>query len=562
MVQALYFALLVISVAYLGILLTKFKRHISVYYILLAVSVVVVNLGFMQMAGAKSEEAALLGNLTTCLATPFTLFFDIATIANLCKTRIPTPIRVLSIVIGCALFLCALSVGHVDWYYRDVHLIEFDGYSFLQKSYGPLHKLYPAYITFMMLYGLWIVVGAMRRRDRVSHFVSVGSLALLLIACAVYMGERVVGLKIELMPIAYVICLGGILLMLNRVVTYDVSGISRDSIDESNEYGFVVCDSKFRFCSADDQARQWFPELDGLKIDYRIEDLSTDFLRQLRDWVVEGDEDPLAHFERDKKSIEVQHTVPAEHDGDLHCIRMRDDTRQQLYLRLMENYSSELEEQVNEKTAQLEKVQNDIVVGMASIVENRDGNTGGHIQRTSDVVRVFVAHLMDEGDVPGLTRDVAQCVVKAAPLHDFGKVGIPDAVLNKPGKFTPEEYEIMKQHAEKGAVIVAQILQNSDDALLKTIAVNVAHYHHEKWNGTGYPCGLAGEEIPLEARIMALADVFDALVSKRVYKERFGYEKAWSIIEESSGSHFDPVLCAKFVECRQRIEALYDAYED
>lgn len=169
----------------------------------------------------------------------------------------------------------------------------------------------------------------------------------------------------------------------------------------------------------------------------------------------------------------------------------------------------------------MERVQNDIVVGMASIVENRDGNTGGHIQRTSDVVKVFVDSLVQRNSAPALTPDVAQRVVKAAPLHDFGKIAIPDAILNKPGKFTPEEYEAMKQHAEKGAVIAAGILQNSEDTELKAIAVNMAHYHHEKWNGTGYPCGLVGEAIPLEARIMALADVFVALVIKRVYKERF-----------------------------------------
>ena len=120
----------------------------------------------------------------------------------------------------------------------------------------------------------------------------------------------------------------------------------------------------------------------------------------------------------------------------------------------------------------------------------------------------------------------------------------------------------MKKHAQKGAGIVARILQNSDDLQFKNIAVNVAHYHHEKWNGAGYPCGLAEKEIPLEARIMALADVFDALVSKRVYKDQFSYDKAFSIIEESSGSHFDPELCRRFLKCRPRIEALYDSYTD
>ena len=155
-------------------------------------------------------------------------------------------------------------------------------------------------------------------------------------------------------------------------------------------------------------------------------------------------------------------------------------------------------------------------------------------------------------------RETADQIIKAAPLHDFGKIAIPDSILNKPGKYISEEYEIMKLHAQKGAGIVARILKNSDDLQFKNIAANVAHYHHEKWDGTGYPCGLAGEEIPLEARIMALADVFDALVSNRVYKGQFSFDKAFDIIDESCGSHFDPSLCKEFLQCRLRIETLYN----
>lgn len=368
MVQGLYFVLLLISMGYLVVLLTKFKKHISVYYILLAASVVVVNLGFLQMASAKTAEAALVGNLTTCLATPFTLLFDIATIADLCKVRIPTPLKVFCACVSFALFICALTVGCVDWYYRSVELIQFDGHSFLKKDYGPLHRLYPAYISFMMLFGFVIVFIATRRKNRASHVVVAGSFILQVIACAVYLGERVVGLKVELMPLAYVICLGGIILLLRRVVAYDVHGISGDSIEESHEYGFVICDNKFRFCSADEQAKIWFPELRSLKIDYRIKDLSTDFLRQLHDWVMHGCMDDVVNFTRDGKSLVVTHTLPMEHHGKLHCIQIRDDTRQRMYLDLVERYNDELEEQVAAKTEQLEKVQNDIVVGMASII--------------------------------------------------------------------------------------------------------------------------------------------------------------------------------------------------
>ena len=191
-----------------------------------------------------------------------------------------------------------------------------------------------------------------------------------------------------------------------------------------------------------------------------------------------GDSQNVVYFEREGRILEVCHSVSEMNRRILHCIRIRDDTSQQQYLKLVERYNVELGEQVKEKTARLVEVQNDIIVSMASIVENRDNNTGGHIRRTSDVVRVFVEHLLVTDYSSALTREIADKIIKAAPLHDFGKIAIPDSILNKPGKFVSEEYEIMKLHSQKGAEIVARILQNSDDLQFKNIAVNVAHYHH------------------------------------------------------------------------------------
>ena len=497
-----------------------------------------------------------------CLAYPFLLLFTIHAISDLCATRIPTAVSVLCIINSFIIFIGASSVGYLDWYYRSVEMVIRDGYTFLQREYGPLHILSPIYIGITFGCGLIIVANALRKKKHVSYMVSVGSFFLLILCIATFVGERMAGLKVELLPIAYTFCAGGILLMLNWVATYDVKGISREALEESREYGFVICDGRFRLSGADEQARNWFPELNSLKIDYRIRDYSTDFLLQLKEWVMAEDSQDVVYFEREGRILEVSHSVPEMNRRMLHCIRIRDDTAHQQYLKLVERYNEELGEQVKEKTARLVEIQNDIIVSMASIVENRDNDTGGHIRRTSDVVRVFVSHLLDTDYSSVLNRETADQIIKAAPLHDFGKIAIPDSILNKPGKFVSEEYEIMKLHAQKGAGIVARILQNSDDLQFKNIAVNMAHYHHEKWDGTGYPCRLAQEEIPLEARIMALADVFDALVSERVYKERYSFDKAFGIIEESSGSHFDPSLCRAFLQCRIPIETLYKSSLD
>ncbi|MBQ8547419.1 MAG: HD domain-containing protein, partial [Lachnospiraceae bacterium] len=148
--------------------------------------------------------------------------------------------------------------------------------------------------------------------------------------------------------------------------------------------------------------------------------------------------------------------------------------------------------------------------------------------------------------------------IKAAPMHDLGKVAIDDAVLRKPGKYTDAEYAEMKRHSAEGARIVESILKGVEDDAFVEVAKNVAYYHHEKWNGFGYPTGKTGTDIPVEARIMALADVFDALVSKRCYKEAFSYDEAFHIIEEALGQHFDPDLGKVFMECRPELEAFYD----
>ena len=141
-------------------------------------------------------------------------------------------------------------------------------------------------------------------------------------------------------------------------------------------------------------------------------------------------------------------------------------------------------------------------------------------------------------------------LIKAAPMHDLGKIAVEDAILRKPGRFTPEEFAVMKTHAPEGARIVHEILKDTDDDEFHILAENVAHYHHERWDGSGYPEGLKGEAIPLEARIMAVADVYDALVSKRVYKKKMSFEKADAILREGMGSQFDPALERRFIPWR------------
>ncbi|MDO4166231.1 MAG: HD domain-containing protein [Eubacteriales bacterium] len=202
----------------------------------------------------------------------------------------------------------------------------------------------------------------------------------------------------------------------------------------------------------------------------------------------------------------------------------------------------------------LMNMQDNIILGMANLIENRDGDTGEHIKRTSQYVEMLAKRAQAAGLYPEILTDTyIELLVKAAPMHDVGKISVPDRILQKPGRLTNEEFEQMKCHAPEGGRIIREVFTDVEDEEYIEIAAQVASYHHEKWDGSGYVAGLSGEEIPLSARIMALADVFDALVSKRCYKDAMSYDKAFQIIEESAGSHFDPQLAKIFLDMREEI---------
>lgn len=239
-----------------------------------------------------------------------------------------------------------------------------------------------------------------------------------------------------------------------------------------------------------------------------------------------------------------------------YIFELSDDTERHKYIEFMENYNTVLKEDVKNQTENISQIQKKVVLGLANMIENRDNNTGGHVKRTSDIVQILVTSMI-ENNTQNIEHTFAEDVIRAAPMHDLGKIVVDNSILCKPGKLTDDEYEIMKSHAAKSGEIVLNILEGVEKQHFVNVAFNVARYHHERWDGKGYPDNLKGEAIPLEARIMAIADVYDALVSKRVYKEPMSYDKAYDIMMENMGSQFDPSLAQVFTVCRQKLEAYY-----
>jgi len=200
----------------------------------------------------------------------------------------------------------------------------------------------------------------------------------------------------------------------------------------------------------------------------------------------------------------------------------------------------------------------EMVMGFSTLVESKDGSTGGHVKRTTAYVELLAEELRNRGQYREiLTKDYIRNLCKAAPMHDIGKIAVPDVVLQKPGKLTDEEFEIIKQHATNGGRIIKETFGNLGDKQYTEIAYQVAKYHHEKWNGRGYPEGLIRDEIPLCARIMAVADVFDAVAEKRCYRDAMPLEKCFAIIEEGSGQDFDPFVAEVFLSIKDKVKEIH-----
>lgn len=231
------------------------------------------------------------------------------------------------------------------------------------------------------------------------------------------------------------------------------------------------------------------------------------------------------------------------------------------FLRSKSDY---LEQEVAKRTREISAVQDVTILAMASLAETRDNETGNHIRRTQHYVKALAEALRQQPKFATVLDDhTIAMLFKSAPLHDIGKVGIPDRILLKPGRYEPEEFAIMQRHPLLGLQAIEhaeQSLGTSVDFL--RVAKEIAYGHHEKWDGSGYPQGLVGEAIPLSARLMAVADVYDALISRRVYKEGMPHQQAAEIIAQGRGSHFDPDVVDAFFQIEQTFVAIAQRYLD
>ena len=558
MLTAFDFGAFIVSLIMIGSTLLKYKK-IDTLFVLLEIAVTINCLGRYMLSVSQTLDSAIWANRFLYVGGCFTPPLLVIVLFKLCNIKLPRVAVAIMTLYSTVIMCLVMTIGYNGLYYKSVSLIVTDGYSSLEKVYGPLHILYP---MMLVLYGVFLVVFlicALRMRNKLSYRIAIGACVMGFAIMMSYIVEKLLDSNASVISIAYLIAMLFTISYFDRLYMYDMSANVISSIEERKEYGYIVFDKKFRYISSDGYIKEIFPEIGNWTVDERVpksdDRIYTDVVSFLIDMDWQDGQKKVIEAADKILELEVRQITHGNRKVGF-LIEFVDRTIERNYYNSIENYNEQLKSEVEAKTKNIMHIKDMMVLGMADMVESRDNSTGGHIKRTSAIVHIFADKLKLYSKQLGVDEDFLKLVEKAAPMHDLGKIAIDDRILRKPGKFTDIEYAEMKRHTTEGARIVKNILNGVEDDAFVSIAENVAMYHHEKWNGQGYPSGCSGADIPIEARIMALADVFDALVSERCYKEAFTCEQAFSIIEESLGEHFDPLLGTIFLQCRSELEYL------
>lgn len=566
MVAVYYEITLFLSLLFAAGYVFIWHKHFDVNFTLIFTLVPVACLGYCLSAFATTLEGALTAQKVIYIGGCFLQLFIALSIFNLCKINLPHWLRTAVFMVCALIYWSVLGIGRSDKFYKTVTLKIHDGVPVLTREYGYMHTIFYVLTCVLFLSGIIAIIYSWFRKKDVPRRI----LLLLVIPDVICVSCYVFVLKIfdynfDILPLAYCLAEAIYLLIAYRVNMYDVGDTVIDSMVQEEEFGYISFDFQTRYLGSNEVARRIVPELNNVAVDDPFGYKPSE--RKIRHFIEAFKKDPsdntgllTLHDEQDHDN-DRYYTVNVNYLYDGHrkrgyIITFNDDTENRKYIKLLDTYNEDLKREVEQKTQHIVQMHDNLIMSLAVMVESRDNSTGGHIKRTSEGVRILIDEILKEGKLD-LTPQFCANVIKAAPMHDLGKIAVDDAVLRKPGRFTDEEYAKMKQHAAEGARVIHEILRDTDDEDFKIIAENVAHYHHERVDGSGYPDGLKGDDIPLESRIMAIADVYDALVSKRVYKDAFDFEKANCIIMEGMGTQFDSKLRSAYENARPRLEAYY-----
>ena len=554
------------------------RRGANTLEILMSVCIMISNSGYFILSCSRNIQEAVLANALAYVGGIFLPLLIVYILIDFSDSKVPTWFSVVILLINIFVFISTILTDRLPYFYAS---LSFDPGSLSPLIKEPGQIYYIRYIILAVEVGLaafFTILTYLGKRNA-SFRLMVTYAGSLFGVMLVYLGTRFFGLKFEIIPFFYLICTLILDYVVARSTIYNVNLSVQEKINELSTFGYIVFDKKYNYVGSNLVSEKFFPEIANARIDSKI--IAKDYaLKDLLKWVakcateVEESDQKQSKY---KKSIVINDRSPSDrrflecelsfiHFGfknhvSGYLVEITDDTEQHNMIESMSFKGESLKREVERQTKRAKSMQMSTILGMAAMIESRDNSTGGHINRTSACVALFVEHLRKLDDY-NMSENYWDSVINAAPLHDLGKIAVDDSILRKPSGLTDEEYEKMKIHAPYGAKIMSKVLEDVEDKEFVRVATNVAHYHHEKYNGTGYPDQLRGESIPFEARIMALADVFDALASRRYYKDPMSYDDAFELIRQELGHHFDPHLGRIFISLKKDIIALYESFEN
>lgn len=515
------------------------------------------SLGYWFAIQSTSAEASIMAYKLMYLGGCTLYFLFVLFFVRYYKIKTPKLFFPIFGMLCIMLTAATLTMDQHHWYYQSYTFAYETGVPILIKEYAILHTVYMV-MEVAVGVGLIIMVvyQSIKRKDK-EKWEPFLLVAVPLIPALIHIVTLISPTRIDLASMGILFSEILLIILIYRLKIYDVNDTAKQLIIDSMDDAIVVVDHNYLYKEANEQAIVLFPEFSRAKKDAKLESIST-----YLDQILKSEDTSLFYLE---SKIYEPHIKTIRRNNQIrgYVIWYLDVTESEKRKELVLNYQKDLEAEVVQKTARIEEIQEQIILSFANIIEIRDTITGEHVRRTSNYTRKIAEVLFENGNYPEIINErFIRLLHAAAPLHDVGKIMVSDSILNKPGRLTEDEWVLMKKHAENGKNILNNALAKIHDVDYYIMVCDVAMYHHERWIGGGYPEALSGEEIPLSARIMAIADVFDALTSERPYKEIYEFDVAFEIIKKERGLHFDPVLVDAFLSVREEIEAIANQREN
>ena len=552
---------LVISIGVLIFMISRNYDNIDIEYWSMVIIIPIVLLGYTLKAVAVSVEDAKMAFCFLYLDSTVLLVLMLFAMIKSLGISPPRLLKPFAYLIAFLHLLMIWMCKNNDLYYATFKIIKKPLGTVTKMTDGPLKLIHYIYLVIMFIAIVGILVWCFVKKKDVSPKAMLAYGLLSVSGIIVYVVEMTAGFDFSLLPFLYVV--GDVMIAMNyeQVHSHDLGCVIVEHRTKESNRGYVVFDLKRNLLCYNEKAIEFVPEIKGKRIDAPFGHNEVKLREVFYKLIDEFNENSRISLDFDQDGMTFRCSISKfnMHAGGRnrgYLCEIQDVTAEQGYLNLIKEYSQSMEKDIQDKTKHIRFIQQKVVLGMATIIENRDMNTGGHVKRTSDIIKILVDEMMRQ-NIGDLDEKYADEIIRSAPMHDLGKISIDNAILNKPAKLTDEEYTIMKTHSAKSGEIVKAILVGVEEEHFVQTAYCLARFHHERWDGKGYPERLMQEEIPLEARIMAVADVYDALVSKRCYKEPMSFDMAARIMLEGMGSQFDPMMKTIFEKCREQLEDYY-----